>query len=125
MRSVTEILTNDEKKWEKTGILTSAKNPKMISFCFNYCVKLLPESDISVHDGTILPVVYRIIDYLNISSKEKNKKIIKNILIDYPIFIKDNKNVFEDLSFIPGFDRELQMCKLFSENFILKYEKTI
>lgn len=113
------------KKWEFVGLMEYTDIPNIMAFCLEYTVNLLPNSKISIHNGTIIPIVFRIINKKKPKSKLASKKIVKEIIETYPIFLEENKVFFDTLPI--EIDRELEMSILFEKYYLLKYEnnKTI
>lgn len=107
------------KKWGSSGLLTHSKNPRIMAFCFEYCVNILSESNVSVHNGMIIPVVYYIINELNLSSRNKCREIIKSIIKDFPIFMEENINQNRCFNYI---EWECKMMRSFKDYFLYKYE---
>lgn len=115
------------KKWECSGLLEYANDPKTIAFCLEYAVTILPESDINQHNGMIIPLVFRIINKIKSTSRRENRKIVKDIIDRFPLFMERNKKIINDLKCFQSIDWEAEMCELFVNEYLLIYEinKTI
>lgn len=118
MRSLKET-SSLIKKWERFG-LEYSNDPKMMAFCFEYTVKLLPESEISINDGMIIPIIFRVINKIKPIFKRESRKIVKDVIDTFPHFLEGNINIIK----VSGMEWEAEMCALFTDEYLLKHENT-
>lgn len=113
---------NLEEKWGKIGLLEDANNPKNMAFCLECAAKMLCESEISEHNGMIIPIVFRVINGINPTNKRESRKIIKDVLETFPSFLLNNKDIISNLISFSTIDWEAEMCALFTEEYLRPYE---
>jgi len=110
------------KKWGNMGFLEYANNPKMMAYCLEYSAKTLLESEISEHNGMIIPIIFRVINKIKPRFKHESKIIIKDIMERLPRFMFDKRGVIDDIKFFNTMDWEAEMCALFTEEYLILYE---
>lgn len=110
------------KKWSNVGLLEYANNPKMMAYCLEYSAKTLLESEISEHNGMIIPIIFRVINKIKPRFKHESKIIIKDIMERFPRFMFDKKGVIDDIKWFNAMDWEAEMCALFTEEYLILYE---
>ena len=110
------------KKWSNLGFLECANNPKMMAYCLEYSAKTLLESEISEHNGMIIPIIFRVINKIKPRFKHESKIIIKDIMERFPRFMLDKRGVIDDIKFFNAMDWEAEMCALFTEEYLILYE---
>jgi hypothetical protein len=110
------------KKWEYSGLLKYAQNPKMMAYCLEYSAKTLLDSGINENDGMIIPIIFRVINNIKPRFRHDSKIIIKDIMKRFPSFMLDKRGVIYDLKFFNSMDWEAEMCQLFVEEYLIEYE---
>jgi hypothetical protein len=110
------------KKWSTLGLLEYANNPKMMAYCLEYSAKTLLESEISEHNGMIIPIIFKVINKIKPRFKHESKIIIKDIMERLPRFMFDKKGVIDDIKCFNAMDWEAEMCALFTEEYLILYE---
>jgi hypothetical protein len=94
----------------------------MMAYCFEYATILLPDSNISEYNGMVIPLVYRIINRIKPKYKSKSKSIIKEVIEGFSTFIRENRYLIQDIMQFQSFDWELEICRLFTEQYVISYE---
>lgn len=121
MRSLKE--TDDlVKKWEPIGLLEYPDNHKMTAYCLEHAVKLLDTSSINGYNGMIIPIVFRIVTKINLSTRREAREVVKMIIEEFSSFFNENRYLIQDIMTFSSIDWEVEMCQLFSKQFLYKYE---
>lgn len=110
------------KKWSNLGLLEYANNPKMMAYCLEYSAKTLLESEISEHNGMIIPIIFRVINKIKPRFRHESKIIIKDIMERFPSFMLDKRGVIDNIKSFYTIDWEAEMCALFTEEYLILYE---
>jgi hypothetical protein len=110
------------KKWGEMGFLDCAINPKMMAYCLEYSAKTLLESEISEHNGMIIPIIFRVINEIKPRFRHESKIIIKDIMERFPSFMLDKRGVIDNIKSFYTIDWEAEMCALFTEEYLILYE---
>jgi hypothetical protein len=109
-------------KWGKTGILDNSVNKTTMAIACETAVRILIgyNSEVSVNDGLIIPLIFRIINKINPIGKFMIRKITKDIIRQYPVLKLKYRNQFEYQ--LIGIDIECHMLDLITEQYLLDYE---
>lgn len=110
------------KKWEPIGLLEYPNNTKMTAYCLEHAVKSLITSNINDHNGMILPIVFRIVTKINLSTRREAREVVKMIIEEFSSFFNENRYLIQDIMTFSSVDWEVEMCQLFSKQFLYKYE---
>jgi len=110
------------KKWERIGLLEYPNNTKMTAYCLEHAVKLLITSNINDHNGMILPIVFRVVTKINLSTRREAREVVKMIIEEFSSFFNENRYLIQDIMTFSSIDWEIEMCQLFSKQFLYKYE---
>ena len=109
-------------KWSKMGCLESANDPKIMAYCLDYSCRVLLKSSISKHNGMIIPIIFRVINKINPTSRHVSRGIAKDIIEKFPRFMERNRGIISDLMYYQNIDWEVEMCQLFADDYLLIYE---
>ncbi len=110
------------KRWEKIGLIEYSYNPKMMAYCLEYATILLPDSNISEYNGMIIPLVFKVINRIKPKFKSKSRVIVKEVIEGFSTFIQENRYLIQDIMQFQSFDWELEICRLFTEQYLISYE---
>jgi hypothetical protein len=110
------------KKWEPTGLLRHADNPKIMAYCLEYTVNTTLETGVNERSSIIIPIVFKVINKIKPITRRESRVIVKDVMDRFPNFMLNNYNVIDDLMSITGVDWEAEMCRLFVEEYLKIYE---
>jgi hypothetical protein len=115
------------EKWRSYGLLGYANNERIMAYSLEYCIEIMVRSGgdslVSQNNGMIIPIVFRVINHINPTTKSESRCIVKKILKTFPIFMLNNPFVNEIIMGCNHLDIEVELCTLFKDDFIRDYNR--